>query len=110
MRGLIAFWSGAIGTIPLGWHLCDGTEGTPNLVNRWIVGAGDTYAVDEVGGALMHTHTIPSWNHRHRLIGGEPISSDGGRKTFTELAVTTYTVWEEYSHPPYHPLYMIMKL
>lgn len=59
--GLIGAWSGAIADIPAGWALCDGTLGTPDLRDRFLVGAGTTYNPDDVGGAdshnLAHTHT-----------------------------------------------------
>lgn len=57
MTGIIALWSGAVADIPIGWVLCDGTNGTPDLRNRFIVGAGDTYAVDSFGGFTQHNHT-----------------------------------------------------
>lgn len=65
MTGIIVLWSGAIVDIPPGWHLCDGTQGTPDLRNRFIVGAGDTYAVDASGGATSHDHTASSVNDIH---------------------------------------------
>jgi len=37
--GAILMWSGTIATIPSGWNLCDGTNGTPNLTNKFIIGA-----------------------------------------------------------------------
>lgn len=37
--GAILMWSGTIATIPSGWYLCDGTNGTPNLTNKFIIGA-----------------------------------------------------------------------
>jgi hypothetical protein len=46
MTGMILIWSGAVGDIPGGWHLCDGTEGTPDLTDKFIIGAGSTYAPD----------------------------------------------------------------
>lgn len=60
--GLIAMWSGSIATIPAGWLLCNGTSGTPDLRNRFVVGAGSTYAVADTGGSadaivVSHTHT-----------------------------------------------------
>lgn len=60
--GLISMWSGSIASIPSGWLLCDGTSGTPDLRNRFIVGAGSTYAVNATGGSadavvVSHTHT-----------------------------------------------------
>ena len=60
--GGIIMWSGSIASIPLGWLLCNGTGSTPDLRNRFILGAGDTYAVAATGGsadavAVSHTHT-----------------------------------------------------
>jgi len=48
--GGIIMWSGSIGSIPTGWNLCDGSNGTPNLTDRFIVGAGSSYAVGNTGG------------------------------------------------------------
>lgn len=42
--GCILLWSGSVAAIPAGYALCDGTNGTPNLVNRFVVAAGDTKA------------------------------------------------------------------
>lgn len=47
MLGIIAIWSGAIGDIPAGWHLCDGTAGTQDLRDMFIVGAGGAYNVND---------------------------------------------------------------
>jgi hypothetical protein len=63
--GVIVLWSGSIGSIPSGWALCNGSNGTPDLRNRFIVGAGSTYAVDATGGSadaivVSHTHTATS--------------------------------------------------
>ncbi len=52
--GGIIVWSGAIIDIPENWQLCDGTNSTPDLRDKFVPGAGDTYAVDELGGALTH--------------------------------------------------------
>ena len=49
--GIIAMWSGTNATIPTGWNLCDGTNNTPDLRNRFIVGSGDTYSTDDTGGS-----------------------------------------------------------
>ena len=38
--GFIGMWSGSAETIPTGWALCDGTNGTPDLTDRFILGAG----------------------------------------------------------------------
>ena len=44
-RGLIAMWSGAAETVPQGWALCDGASGTPDLRDKFVVGAGPRYAL-----------------------------------------------------------------
>lgn len=64
--GIICMWSGESTAIPNGWHLCDGSSGTPDLRDRFIVGAGDTYKVKDTGGEATHTLTtneMPSHNH-----------------------------------------------
>ena len=63
--GVIVLWSGSIGSIPAGWVLCNGNNGTPDLRDRFVVGAGSTYAVDATGGSanaivVSHTHTATS--------------------------------------------------
>lgn len=68
--GGIVIWSGSSVAIPTGWLLCDGTNGTPDLRNKFIVGAGSTYAVGATGGSadavvVSHTHTINDSGHTH---------------------------------------------
>ena len=63
--GVIVMWSGSIASIPSGWLLCNGSSGTPDLRDRFIVGAGSTYAVAATGGSanatlVSHTHTATS--------------------------------------------------
>jgi len=60
--GVILMWSGSIASIPSGWALCNGGSGTPDLRNRFIVGAGSAYGVGATGGnadatLVAHTHT-----------------------------------------------------
>lgn len=64
--GVILLWSGSTSNIPTGWVLCDGQNSTPDLRDRFVVGAGSTYAVDATGGAASVTLTsdqIPAHNH-----------------------------------------------
>lgn len=64
--GMIMLWSGSIATIPTGWVLCDGTNSTPDLRDRFVVGAGSTYAVGATGGEATHALTaaeMPTHNH-----------------------------------------------
>ena len=63
--GGIFLWSGSIGSIPAGYVLCNGSNGTPDLRDRFVVGAGSTYPVDATGGSanaivVSHTHTATS--------------------------------------------------
>jgi microcystin-dependent protein len=75
--GTIVMWSGSIASIPSGWVLCNGSNGTPDLRDRFIVGAGSSYSVADTGGEASHTLTIsemPSHNH-----GGSTSSSGNHR-------------------------------
>lgn len=63
--GLISLWYGAIGSVPSGWYLCDGANGTPDLRDKFVVGAGSTYSVAATGGSanavvVTHNHTATS--------------------------------------------------
>jgi hypothetical protein len=89
--GSIILWSGSIGSIPSGWVLCNGSNGTPDLRNRFIVGAGSTYAVDASGGSadaivVSHTHTATSAvtdpGHTHNITSSM-IGDSGGTGEFT---------------------------
>jgi hypothetical protein len=62
ISGMIILWSGSVVSIPAGWLLCNGASSTPDLRDRFVVGAGSTYAVDATGGSAdatlpSHTHT-----------------------------------------------------
>ena len=64
--GTIVPYYGSLSKIPDGWHLCDGTAGTPNLKDRFLVGAGASYGLGATGGEAKHTLSIdemPSHNH-----------------------------------------------
>ena len=66
--GLISIWYGSIGSVPSGWYLCDGTNGTPDLRDRFVVGAGSTYSVSATGGATsatLVTGNLPSHTHTY---------------------------------------------
>ncbi len=64
--GSIVMWSGSISSIPSGWALCDGNNGTPNLKNRFVVGAGNQYFVGATGGANSVTLSIDQMpSHKH---------------------------------------------
>ena len=67
-QGAIIMWNGAIDKIPSGWALCDGTNGTPDLRDRFIVGAGRTYPVGATGGSP----TLSIANHIHEITAESP--------------------------------------
>jgi hypothetical protein len=87
--GGIILWSGSVASIPSGWALCNGSNGTPDLRNRFVVGAGSTYAVDATGGSTTTTATgsisgstagtalteaqMPK--HYHQMLGPSSISA-----------------------------------
>ena len=71
--GGIIIWSGSAAAIPTGWLLCDGTNSTPNLRDRFVVGAGSTYTVAATGGAATVTLTtgqLPSHSHAVNINTG----------------------------------------
>ena len=64
--GAIIMWSGSINDIPVGWALCDGSNGTPDLRDRFIVGAGGAYNPGNTGGAESVTLTVAQMpQHSH---------------------------------------------
>ena len=63
VRGEIKMWSGTVSDIPEGWHICDGTKGTPDLTDKFIKAstvAGQTGGKKEI---TLESSNIPSHNH-----------------------------------------------
>jgi microcystin-dependent protein len=100
--GLISMWSGSIGSIPSGWYLCDGSNGTPNLTDRFVIGAGSSYAVNGTGGATSvtlitanmpahtHTATVTDPGHTHTSNAQQQNTSNqlAGGGSFTTASAT----------------------
>ncbi|WP_321810062.1 hypothetical protein [Burkholderia sp. BCC1985] len=68
--GDIKIWAGSVAGIPArfgpGWHLADGQNGTINLADKFVVGAGGTYAVGATGGnaeVTLSVNQLPPHNH-----------------------------------------------
>ena len=87
VSGMIMLWSGSTASIPAGWLLCNGTSSTPDLRDRFVVGAGSTYAVDATGGSATavvvshsHTATVTDPGHLHGIAysGTLGFSAGGG--------------------------------
>jgi hypothetical protein len=134
VTGMIMLWSGSAASIPSGWVICDGANSTPNLRDRFVVGAGTTYAVGATGGSadavvVSHTHTATDSGHTHtstikstKKSGGDTpdILSTGenlsGDKTLTSNSgtanITVSTTGSSATNanlPPYYALCYIMK-
>jgi hypothetical protein len=133
--GGIIMWSGSIILIPAGWYLCNGFNGTPDLRDRFIVGAGTNYNIGATGGStdavvVSHTHiatsTVTDLGHFHSVSGAGNGKADGGNggawyngSTNTSTNVTGITVattnaltgssGTNANLPPYYALAYIMK-
>lgn len=86
--GVVVMWSGALNAIPEGFALCDGQNGTPDLRNRFVVGAGDEYSVGNTGGAKevgLNTAQIPAHTH---LIMANAIATNDTVSAGTQMAKT----------------------
>lgn len=78
--GLVCMWSGAADNIPDGWALCDGQDGRPDLRDRFVLGAGNTYAAGETGGEATHKLTaseMPSHGHVQTWPAGGTMGATG---------------------------------
>jgi len=138
--GMIILWSGTTATIPTGWALCNGTNGTPNLTDRFVVGAGSNYGVAQTGGSkdaivVAHNHdasTGEAGSHSHTYTkpsGSTQFQSGGavgGASGLTSSTTTNTSSVGNHTHsvsvsskgssgtdknlPPYYALAYIMRL
>jgi hypothetical protein len=136
--GGIIMWSGSVASVPTGWSICNGENGTPNLVDRFIVGAGSGYAVAATGGSadatlVSHSHTGSTdigGVHNHTFsailqVGGNFVLDGGNDAVFNPSTGTTsnhnghqhtFTTSTEGSSatnanlPPYYALAFIMRV
>ncbi len=77
--GVIVMWSGSILAIPTGWLICDGNNGTPNLYDKFIVGSGNLYTLNNnniTGGSkdsvvVSHAHSLST----HATFIGSPMTA-----------------------------------
>lgn len=122
--GGIIMWSGSIDSIPAGWALCDGRNGTPDLRDRFIVGAGREYSVGDTGGANEVTLTIdqiPPHSHNitlrgtrftgHIHEGATAAGTPGGVSgTWTGSTQSAGSGASHENRPPYYALAYIMRV
>ena len=107
---MIILWSGSIASIPKGWTLCNGSNDTPDLRNRFVVGAGSSYSVDDVGGLISHDHSTGSPDHEHAIQSGSDIEAGTGFKDQTSWLDEEENTGFSSNLPPYFALAYIMKL
>ena len=82
--------------MPAGYQLCDGTNGTPDLRDKFVMGAGPVNDVDSTGGAANHAHAN----------GGEiGVSGSGTPKAWLAQASASAS-----SYPPFHALAYIQRM
>ncbi len=137
VKGIIVMWSGPVEQIPTGWALCNGQNGTPDLRDRFIVGAGNSYAVASTGGAATvtltiaqmpaHSHGVNDPGHSHSKGASWPGSGpeqdqSGSPENRTDFNINTGFSGTGISlqntgsgqphenRPPYYALAFIMKL
>lgn len=120
--GTIVIWSGTADNIPTGWQLCDGTNGTPDLRDKFVLGAGTSHAVGTTGGEEKVTLTVgqmPSHNHVINNQNGTISYTTGEKKQVVYNFSQTGTYFQtqptgsSQAHnnmPPYYALCYIMKL
>jgi hypothetical protein len=66
--GTIIAYSGELKKIPRNWNICDGTNGTPDLRDRFIVGVGKKYKLNSTGGKETHQLTLDEIpTHKHTM-------------------------------------------
>lgn len=107
--GTILLWSGSIETIPNTWHLCDGSSGTPDLRDRFIIGSGSTYNPDDIGGSNVHNHNFLSNGHFHVIPSGNVIAAGADKSGSSETVPVAGTTDNGGQKPPYYALAWIMK-
>lgn len=126
--GMIAIWSGTLNDVPTGWVICDGENGTPDLRDKFVLGAGESHLIGETGGEEEVTLTTAQMpQHNHNWVFNTP--SDAGnqygtvRDVVTVSQVTTSQIYTTNSSaivnrgssqphpnmPPYYTLLYIMK-
>lgn len=93
LTGMVLFWTGASNAIPTGYVLCDGSNGTPNLRDQFIVGGGGSLPTTggannattgtsttgiTMAGTAITIDQIPS--HNHEFFSGVAASGNSAGK------------------------------
>lgn len=95
--GIITMWSGSSDAIPDGWALCNGENNTPDLRDKFIIGAGSEYQPGNIGGdktKTLSTNNLPS--HSHSFSGSA--NSNGSHTHSATLNLSGLTTASAGSH------------
>lgn len=116
--GVVVAWSGTEDNVPEGWSICNGENGTIDLLDKFVLGSGPNHAVGETGGSEEVTLTVeqmPQHNHEvsFKRSSEKAMSSNNGNLTGTEpVAANTKVTGSSRPHPnmpPYYTLLYIQK-
>lgn len=119
--GSVIMWVGTLETIPTGWHLCNGEDGTFDLRGMFILGAGGKYSLGDEGGSEEVTLTVeqmPAHSHAIKGSGNDFTTSSIAASTsrassFSWQNAIDSNVGSSQPHPnmpPYKALYYIQKI
>ena len=94
-RGGGILWHGSSDAIPKGWAICDGTQGTPDMRDRFVVGAGGKYALDGMGGAASATPDVSTGTAKTgiRLADAAPGGTAGSSGTGIGIQNAALNIW-----------------
>lgn len=110
--GMVFLWYGLLSDIPAGWQLCDGSNGTPNLRNRFIIGARASGFPEPhtTAGEVEHYHPFATGYHPHAIIFGSGLYGVAGIKMITTSNIITGNTELKNNLPPYKALCYIKKV
>lgn len=121
--GTILPYIGTIANIPRKWALCDGSNGTPDLRDRFFVGAGYSYGLGAIGGENFHILTLDEmpahshlyfdycpengWDGNYMIAGG---AGDNHRQPYYRYTEPAGSSYAHENRPPFYAVYWIMKV
>lgn len=99
--GVIVMWSGSVLGVPAGWSLCNGANGTPDLRDRFIVGAGSAFQPGTTGGNVsVATNTTGAHTHTGSAATAGAHTHGGGSTGSTTLTINQIP---SHDHAPLSP-------
>lgn len=122
--GTIVMWHGTQYNVPAKWHICDGTNNTPDLRGRFVLGVSDAHTKGSKGGeetVKLKVNNLPSHDHKMPLNGGSGggsmhyvcANAGIGDTTNLDTSLPVRSVGDNVAHnnmPPYYALFYIMKV